>query len=205
MKRDDVRAIIPDADEDTVDAILNKVRDELNPLKRQLTEATDGLTSAQAELEQLKGRESDCQRQLEDAKAKIEAGMSAEELLAQKQAEADQREREFLLKSNALDARTIFVGAGVDPDSIDALVEQVTSEDADRTAKAAQLIVDTLAKQRESVEASVKDAILKDNPKPKGGSAGAITTWDEFSKLPVSEQIAMKQANPDIVRELIRK
>jgi len=205
MKRDDVRAIIPDATEEMVDALLNKVRDELNPLKRQLSEANDSLSTAQSELESLKGREGDYLKQLEDAQKKIEAGMTAEELLAQKQLEAEAREREFLMKSNALDARSIFVGAGIDAESIDALVAQVTVEDAEKTKASAQLIVDTLAKQAKAVEDATKDAILKANPKPQGNQGGAVATWEDFSKLPVSEQIALKQANPNIVKELMRK
>jgi hypothetical protein len=203
MKRDDIRAIFPDASDEDIDKLLGKHHAELNPLKSQLRDAADGLSTTQAELEGLKAKEADYLEQLGEAQKRIEAGMTAEELLAEKEARAAEREREFLLKSNGLDAKGIFVAAGIDADSIDALVAQVTVEDPDRTKASAQLIVDTIAKQAKAAEAAAKDALLKGNPKPQGSGGKAIATWDDFAKLPVAEQLAMKQANPNIVSELM--
>ena len=205
MKRDDVRAIFPEATDEDIDKLLGKHHAELNPLKSQLKDASESLATSQASLEALKALNEDYEKQLGDAQAKIEAGMTAEELLAAKEAAAAQRELEFTLKSNGLDAKAIFVAAGIDAESVDALVEQVTVEDAESTKARAQLIVDTLAKQAKAVEDATKDAILKSNPKPEGGQGGAVATWDDFAKLPLSEQIAMKQANPNIVKELLKK
>ena len=205
MKRDDVRAVFPDATEEDIDKLLGKHHAELNPLKSQLRDASDSLASSQASLEALQALNADYERQLGDAKAKIEAGMTAEELLAAKEEAAAQRELEYTLKSNGLDAKAIFVAAGIDAEDIDALVAQVTVEDPEATKSRAQLIVDTLSKQAKAVEAATKDAVLKANPKPQGGTGGTVTTWDDFAKLPLSEQIAMKQANPNIVSELLKK
>ena len=205
MKRDDIRAIFPEATDEDIDKLLGKHHAELNPLKSQLKDASESLATSQASLDELKALNEDYERRLGDAQAKIEAGMTAEELLAAKEAAAAQRELEFTLKSNGLDAKSIFVAAGIDAESVDALVAQVTVEDAEATRARAQLIVDTLAKQAKAVEDATKDAILKANPKPAGGQGGAVATWDDFAKLPLSEQIAMKQANPNIVSELLKK
>ena len=205
MKRDDVRAIFPEATDEDIDKLLGKHHAELNPLKSQLKDASESLATSQASLDALKALNEDYEKQLGDAQAKIEAGMTAEELLAAKEAAAAQRELEFTLKSNGLDAKAIFVAAGIDAESVDALVEQVTVEDAESTKARAQLIVDTLAKQAKAVEDATKDAILKANPKPDGGQGGAVTTWDDFAKLPIAEQVARKQANPNIVKELLNK
>lgn len=198
MKRDDVRAVFTDATDEEVDSILGKHHAELNPLKGQLKDANEALEALRAENEGFK-------EQLADAQRKVEEGMTAEELLAAKEAAAAQRELEFTLKSNGLDAKAIFVAAGIDAESVDALVEQVTVEDAEATKARAQLIVDTLSKHAKAVEAATKDAVLKANPKPQGGTGGAVATWDDFAKLPEEEQIAMRQANPNIVSELLKK
>ena len=130
--------------------------------------------------------------------------MTDEERIAQRERAAEEREREFLLKSNGLDAREIFVQAGCfDAESIDALVGQVVCDDAERTRAAASLIVGTVAKQREAVEKATKDALLKDNPKLSGAQGGGEpATVEEFLKLPYDQQISMKQADPSLISRL---
>ncbi len=205
MKRDDVKAIFPDATDEDIDKLLGKHHAELSPIRNQLKEATENLTSSQSSLEALKAQNEEYAKQISDAQAKIEAGMTAEELLEQQREQAEAMRKEYLIKFNGLDAREMFVNAGIDSESIDALVAQVTDEDADKTRASAQLIVDTLAKQAKAIEDATKDAILKSNPKPQGNEGGAVTTWDDFAKLPLKEQFALKQANPNIVSELTKK
>lgn len=204
MKREEVREIFPNATEDDIDAILNKVGSELNPLKRRLSEAESKLGDAEASLGDAKSSEALLKAALDEANAKIEAGMTEEERMAQRERAAEEREREFLLKSNGLDAREIFVQAGCfDAESIDALVGQVVCDDPERTRAAASLIVGTVAKQREAVEKATKDALLKENPKLSGGQGGGEpATVEEFLKLPYDQQISMKQADPSIISRL---
>lgn len=206
MKREEVKAIFPTATDDEVDAILNEFGKELNPLKRQLRDAQgerddarDALAAAQADAAGLKG-------QLEDAQARIEAGMSDEERIAAREKAAEDREREFTLKSNGLDAKGIFVEAGCfDADEIEGLVAQVTVADADQTRERARLIVDTVVKQREAVAKQTQDDLLKANPKPVGGdkgNGGMPTTVKEFLDLPYDRQLELKEANPGILSQL---
>lgn len=206
MKREEVTELFPGATDEQVDALLNKVGAEINPLKRSLRDTTAKLDEASTALEATKASEAGLKSQLEDAAEKIRAGMTAEELLAQREREAAEREREFLLKSNGLDAKALFVEAGVfDEEDIDALVAQVVSEDAEQTTERAKRIVDTVIKQRRAVEESTRDALMKANPKPAGGDGGsAPMKRSDFLKLDYSEQLAMKQANPDILSQLVK-
>ena len=206
MKREDVREQFPDATEDQVDAVLNKVRDELNPLKKQLKDAESERDTAKSSLAESQASAAALQEQLDEANAKLEEGMTAEERIAAREKAAEEREREFNLKSNSLDAKEIFVQAGCfEEDEIAELVEQVTSEDAEKTKARAQRIVDTVTKQREAVAKETKDALLKTNPSLGGdgeGGGGAPKTRKEFLALPLKEQIALKEANPNILSEL---
>ena len=204
MKREDVKALFPDATEEQVTAFLNKVGEELNPLKRDLKDAQGARDTAQAALADAQQQGATLQEQLDAANAQLDAHMTDEERIAAREKAAADREREFALKSNALDAREVFVQSGFfAADDIDALVEQVTGEDADATKSRAERIVATVKSQREAVEKATKDALLKQNPKLGGnGGDGAPTTMKEFLALPLSEQVAMKQANPNILKEL---
>lgn len=205
MKREEVTELFPGATDEQVDAILNKFAGELNPLKRSLKDATSKLDEANASLEATKASEAGLKSQLEDATAKIQAGMTAEELLAQREKEAEAREREFLLKSNGLDAKALFVEAGVfDEEDIGALVAQVVSDDAEQTTERAKRIVETVLRQRKAVEEATREELMRANPKPKGAS-GVDTPMKraDFLSLPYTEQLAMKEANPDILSQLV--
>lgn len=203
MKREDVKALFPDATDEQVTAFLNKVGEELNPLKRDLKDAQGARDTAQAALAEAQQQGSALQAQLDDANAKLDEHMTDEERIAAREKAAADREREFNLKSNALDARQIFVQSGFfDADTIDQLVEQVTGIDADATKQHAETLVAAVKSQREAVEKATKDALLKKNPKLGGAGDGTPTTRKEFFELPDAEQIALKQANPNILKEL---
>lgn len=206
MKREEVKAIFPNATDEEIDNILNEFGKELNPLKKQLKDAESERDTAQASLATAQANESAYKQQLEEAQAKIDEGLSDEERIAQREKAAEDREREFTLKSNGLDAKSIFVAAGCfEAEEIESLVEQVTTADADQTKARAQLIVDTVAKQREAVAKQTQDDLLKGNPKLKGGDKGngdVPTTVKEFLALPYEKQLALKEANPNIVSQL---
>lgn len=211
MKRSEVEAIFPGATKEQIDAVLNGIGSELNPLKANLRAAEEArdknaadLAAAQESAASIKAQLDTANAQLGDATAKLQEGMSAEELLKQREEAANAKEREFLLKANALDAKSIFVGAGCfEGDEIEALVKQVTSEDADSTKLFAQRIVDTVSKQREAVEKATKDALLKANPSLGGSQGGGIpATVKDFLALPYDKQLELKKADPGIVSKL---
>lgn len=206
MKREEVKELFPDATEEQIDGILNKFGEELNPVKKQLRDAESERDEAQSALAASQADAAGYKTQLDEANAKLEEGMTAEERIAAREKAADDREREFNLKSNGLDAKEIFVQAGCfEEEEIAELVEQVTSDDVEQTKARAQRIVDTVTKQREAVAKETKAALLKGNPKlgdGADGNAGVPKTMKEFLALDYKEQLALKEANPDILSEL---
>lgn len=206
MKREDVEAIFPNATSEEIDAILNKIGDELNPLKKKLEDSEADRTKTQESLERIQMSEAGLKAELAKVKEQLEEDMTAEERIAAREKAAEEREAEFLLRTNQLEAKSIFVEAGCfDADEIDELVAQVSTGDVDTTKANAQRIVDTVTKQREAVEKATKDKLLKENPKlgdPAGNGASSSMKKSEFMKLPYKDQLAMKEANPDIISQL---
>lgn len=203
MKREDVLGIFPNATDEEIDSILNRVGGELNPLKRKLADAEKDRDAARADQGTALAKAAGLEQQLAEATEKLQAGMTAEELLASQQAEVERLQREYALKANGLEAKALFVEAGFfEAAEIDALVEKVTTEDADATKAFAESLIGTVRKQREAVEKATRDELLKGNPNPQGGSGGATMTRKEFMKLPYKEQLAMKAENPDIISQL---
>lgn len=205
MKRDEVRAIFSDATEDQIDALLNRVGADINPLKAARNDAEEKLQALTGKHEQFERENAELRIKLEEANKLAEAGMSAEELLQKSREEQDRREAEFNKRVNALDAKELFVNAGCfSPEEVGALVDQVVCEDPERTKQAATLIVNTVIAQREATEKAVRDQLLKSNPKPQGGDSGAPApmTKKDFFALTDAEQIALKQENPQILSQL---
>jgi len=182
MRRTDVRKVFPDATDEQVDAILNGLRDEINPLK------------ANAE---------DLATQLAEANQRIEAHMSDEERVAAREQAAAEREREFLMRSAELDAKAIFVAAGFSEEDMQVLLPRVVGTDAEATKSAAQALVDLDAARRKAATDAARDELLKSNPTNVGGAGGEPPmTMAEFLALPYKEQLSIKEGNPNILREL---
>lgn len=203
MKRDDVRKIFPDATDEQVDSILNGMRDELNPLKTSVRDLTAQLEGANGSLASSQASEATLRAQLDELNKQLEAHMSDEERLAAREKAAAEREREFLMLSAELDAKAIFVQAGFSEDDMGALLPLVVGTDSEATKKAAQALVDLDSARRKAAEDATKDALLKGNPKGKGGTGGGSPMkMSEYLALPYEEQLRMKAENPNILKEL---
>lgn len=201
MKRDEVLKIFPEATDEQIDGILNQVGSELNPLKTNLASITAERDQGKAALATAQTEAAALKTQLEEANARLKEGMTAEELLAQREKDAAEKERDFTLKSNALDAKAIFVGSGFfDEDEIEGLVLKVTSDDAEATKAFAQSIVDTVKKQRDTVEQSTRDALLKGNPHLDGAGGSNAVTKENFDKLSYEEKRKLVEENPDLLK-----
>lgn len=207
MKRDELRAMLPDATDEQVEDLFKRFGQEINPAKAIAKEAEDRANALSAQLEALQGEKATLTASLAEAQKKIEAGMTAEELLEQQRALAEEQEREFKLKSNAVDAKSLFVEAGCFGDEeIASLVEQVVSVDADATLSKTKAIIDVVQRYGTSVEEKVKDELLRGNPSPAGSQGGVKPmSMKEFLKLPYAEQLKLKEENPRIMSELTKE
>lgn len=201
MKRDEVLKFFPEATDEQIDGILNQVGSELNPLKASLADLTAERDQGKTALAAAQTEAASYKTQLDEANAKLKEGMTAEELIAQREKDAAEKERDFTMKSNALDAKAIFVGSGYfDEEEIEGLVTRVTTEDAEATKAFAQSIVETVKKQRETVEQSTKDKLLKDNPHLGGAGAANAITKENFDKLSYDEKRKLVEENPDLLK-----
>lgn len=209
MKREDVEKFFPDATAEQVDGILNQIGSELNPLKQSVEELTAGRDDALARLAKAEGEAATYKGKAEKLAAKVESDMSAEERLEQLQKESEQQRLEFLVKSNALDARAILLDGGIPAEQCEALVEQVVSDDLEKTRSLAQSIVDVAKAQKEAAEQATKAALLQQNPKLGGAGdtppPAGPKTMKEFLTLPYEQQLQLKAADPDVMSKLTKE
>lgn len=205
MKREDILAIFPDATKEQIDAILNQAGAEVNLIKNQLQQAEDQRADQEARhasvLDQMKH---EFEGKIETLNNQLQAGMSEEDRMKAAIEEADKRAAEFTLKSNTLDAREIFLQAGLGEDDYTDLLSQVVTTDSDQTKANAQAIVAVLNKQKKSVEEATRDAVLKSNPTLNGAAGENTLTKDQFSKMSYTEMLQAKQDNPELVASFMK-
>lgn len=203
MKREEILELFPEATDEQIDKILNASHAEANTVKKTLKENEATLQTLKEQLQTANIDLSKYKALSEELNEKVKDSMSAEELLAQREKEAEVREREYMLKINALSAREIFQNAGLSVDEYENLVNDVVSEDAEKTAQLANKIAELAVNTRNNVAKQTQDQLLKGNPKPQGtGTNSGVSSKEEFLKLSTSEQMDIMEANPDVLSQL---
>lgn len=145
--REDLISLV--GDEAKVDEVLKTVGGVMLP-KDQYKKATDENKTLKEQIEQ----------------AKL-ASMNAEELLKHKIEEAENKYKEFGIKSNKLEAEKQFVKAGLTQDVYADLLDSVVSEDAEKTQSLVNKFIGVLGKEKESVANRTKDSLLNQTKKPE--------------------------------------
>jgi uncharacterized protein with gpF-like domain len=145
--REDLLGLI--GDEAKVDEVLKTVGGSMLP--------KDEYKKAKDEIKVLKD---------ENEKAKL-ASMNSEELLKHKVEEAENKYREYGIKTNKLEAENAFVKAGLTREVYGDLLETVVSDDAEKTLSLVNKFIGVLSKEKESVESRTKENLLNQTKKPE--------------------------------------
>lgn len=112
----------------------------------------------------------------------------------QKVAELNEREREFNLAQNKLEASKVMSGRGLPIEFVDYIV----AEDADT-------MMDNINTFEKAFKAAVSDAVSKKiaSPTPKSGSVKQTgLTKEDFKKMSLSQQAELYRTNPQLYKEL---
>ena len=115
------------------------------------------------------------------------------------------REKEFLLKSNRLDAERAFIKAGFSEEDYKDMINDYVSEDAEMTNKRITNVIDLFKKTKEVTTTQVKEDILKSTPKPAVQDPTKVSTTitkDEFSKMSAWDRSELYKTNKTLFEEL---
>lgn len=114
----------------------------------------------------------------------------------QKLQELEQREREFTVAQNKLEATKVLANRELPIEFVDYIV----AEDADT-------MMENINTFERLFKAAVADAVAKKiaSPAPKGGSVKQTgMTKEEFRKLSVAQQSELFRTNPELYRQMTR-
>ena len=97
--------------------------------------------------------------------AKVEK-MSADEKLKHELEKVEGMKRDFAIKSNLADVKTLFASKGIVADEYDEIIQGLVSPDAETTKKLATGVLDMIVKQTESAVARTKEEVVNSTPSP---------------------------------------
>lgn len=140
-------------------------------------------------------------KELENVKAST---MTDAERIKKQEEVSKTREKEFLLKSNRLDAKDIFVSAGLKEEEYKDIIDDYISEDAELTKKRVTGFVDLLNKTKETTTTKVREELLKSTPRPDaGGQPGKKElTKEDFAKMSGFEKTDLFRTNKELFDKL---
>ena len=156
-------------------------------------------TDNSAEIDRLKNALSKSNSEAAEMKKQLREKMSAEELKAKEDAEkmdALIKERDALLREKTIsNHKAKYLTLGYD--------EKLASETAEALANGElDKVFENQKKHNESVEKKIRADVLKETPKPEGGTGSEIITKESFSKMSIAEQYKYSIEHPEEYKKL---
>lgn len=129
--------------------------------------------------------------------------MSDDEKVNAAIAKAESKEKEFTAKLNRLDVERLFVAEGLTEADYTELIDDIVSEDAEKTMKLANNVLSMVKSQKSAAEKALKAELLKKTPKPPAGDGDdkGITLAD-FRKMSPQERYQFSVNNPEEYKKL---
>lgn len=177
------------ATDEVVDAIMAANGKDVNASKSALATAEQRLAEASAKVDEL---------------TKAQEGTLTETERFQKELkDANERAEKAVRALNEQAAVAVFAGAGISEDEYRPFLGSIVTGDLEATKASAKSIADLVsAKVAAAAKQSKKDALGNMRPPAGGEPTGDVTTREAFLKLPYDQQLAMKQANPQVLSQL---
>ena len=152
-----------------------------------------------AEIDRLKNALSKSNSEAADYKKQLREKMTADEIKAKEDAEKQeklQKDYDALLRKVAIsDNKAKFLALGYEDALATEVAEAMANGDTDKVFAAQK-------KHLASVEKKIREEVLKDTPKPEGGSGSPTITKEAFSKMSVQEQYKFSVEHPEEYKQL---
>lgn len=116
--------------------------------------------------------------------------------------DAENARKDYLRKSARLDVEKVFVEGGLTHDDYKDIIEDIVSEDAEKSVTLAKTLMSVISNQKTATEKAVKSELLKGSPKPPAGKGSEGMTLDKFRKLSTSERAEFYTQHPEEYKKL---
>ena len=129
--------------------------------------------------------------------------MSDDEKVQDAIRKAESKEKEFTAKLNQLDVEKLFVAEGLTETDYSDLIDDIVSEDSEKTMKLAKNVLTMVKSQKTAVEKALKAELLKKTPKPPAGDGDDKSiSLSDFRKMSPQERYQFSVNNPEEYKKL---
>lgn len=174
MKREDIIKLFPDATDEQINAILNQHHADAG---KEFAKTA----SLQAEVNRLKPFETKA-GELETA------NMTAEQKAQRAIDEANIEKAKFQQQTNRLAIEKLFVAAGYTEDKYSKFLDDIVTEDLERSKRIAEAHIGMAASERDAAKAATVAELTRQMPRPGAGAPGGEEKTD-------GEKMAVAAAN----------
>lgn len=193
MKRDEVRAIIPDITDEQLKSLMdingadvNAEKDAAKSYKAKLDEANEKLKAA-----------------MEANEAKVAESKTIEQRMKDIEEQFAQKERALALDRNELEAKKVLSAAGISDDEIASVIGSIVSEDADKTVSSATALATLVTGQKTMAAENERKKMMSGTTKPQGSSGATKTvTREQFAKMDYAQMEKLFEENPELFKQL---
>lgn len=109
--------------------------------------------------------------------------MTDEEKQAEQAKQMEERYQKANLTISKMYAENTFAKAGIEEDDYKDIIENIVTEDPDKTKGLAETICNAMLKQKSNIEKDIKDKIVKGTPKPQTGSTEEGDKKEDYKAL----------------------
>lgn len=193
MKRDEVRAIIPDITDEQLKSLMdingadvNAEKDAAKSYKAKLDEANEKLKAA-----------------MEANEAKTAESKTIEQRMKDIEEQFAQKERALALDRNELEAKKVLSAAGISDDEIASVIGSIVSEDADKTVSGATALATLVTGQKTLAAENERKKMMSGTTKPQGSSGTPKTvTREQFAAMDYAQMEKLFEENPELFKQL---
>lgn len=193
MKRDEVRAIIPDITDEQLKSLMdingadvNAEKDAAKSYKAKLDEANEKLKAA-----------------MEANEAKTAESKTIEQRMKDIEEQFAQKERALALDRNELEAKKVLSAAGISDDEIASVIGSIVSEDADKTVSGATALATLVTGQKTLAAENERKKMMSGTTKPQGSSGTPKTvTREQFVAMDYAQMEKLYEENPELFKQL---
>lgn len=115
--------------------------------------------------------------------------------------DAENARKDYLKKSARLDVEKVFVEGGLTHDDYKDIIEDIVSEDAEKSVTLAKTLMSVISNQKTATEKAVKSELLKGSPKPPAGGGKPMSKDDIMKIKDSAERQTAIAENIDLFRK----
>ena len=130
-----------------------------------------------------------------------EARLTAEQKAEKIKSQAEEILKAARMKENRFNAMSQCIEAGIDKDTIDSMLDFFITDDIDITNQN----VEKFIKSHTAMQNAIRKDMMKQTPDPQEGDKSKSVTKEDFDNMSMSDQIAFREAHPELASQFMGK